>query len=107
MLITACYWSLVAAFSGISLTLVDVIIFMGFVSFGAAIQLPGIGGGIQVASVVVLTELFGVRLEVATAFALVVWIMTFVAVVPAGLIWALKEGLEWNSLRQVRREVSM
>ena len=43
---------------------------MGFVSFGSIVQIPGIGGGMQVVSVLVLTELFGVRLELATAFAL-------------------------------------
>jgi hypothetical protein len=57
-------------------------------------------------SAVVLTELFGVRLELATAFALLVWFITFVAVVPVGLILALKEGLDWHSLRRIGREVS-
>ena len=106
-LVIACYWCLAESFRGLNLTIVDVLIFIGFVSFGAAIQLPGIGGGIQVASVLVLTELFGTRLEVATSFALLVWIMTFVAIVPFGLVLALREGLEWHSLRQIGREVSM
>ena len=106
-LIAACYWCLAQAFAGlIPLRLVDVLIFMGFVSFGAAVQIPGIGGGIQVVSVVVLTELFGVRLELATAFALLIWILTFVAVVPFGMGLALKEGLDWRSLRQIGREAS-
>ena len=43
---------------------------MGFVSFGSIVQIPGVGGGMQVVSVLVLTELFGIRLELATAFAL-------------------------------------
>ena len=51
--------------------LVDVLIFMGFLSFGAVIQIPGIGGGVQVVSVLVLTELFAVPLEVATGAAMV------------------------------------
>jgi len=105
--IVACYWCIVRSFTGIYLTFVDVIIFLGFIAFGAVIQLPGIGGGIQVASVLVLTELFGARLETATAFAFIVWIMTFVAIVPAGLLLALTEGLRWNSLRQIGREVSL
>jgi hypothetical protein len=89
------------------LTIVDVAIFLGFIAFGAIIQLPGIGGGIQVAAVLVLTELFGTRLETATALAFVIWIMTFVAVVPVGLWVAVKDGLQWNSLRQIGREVSL
>ena len=57
---------------------------MGFVSFGSIVQIPGVGGGMQVVAVLVLTELFGVRLELAIAFALFLWIITFVAIVPAG-----------------------
>jgi uncharacterized protein (TIRG00374 family) len=107
MMIAACYWCLAQAFSGlIELDLVDVLIFMGFVSFGSIIQIPGIGGGIQVASVLVLTELFGVRLELATSFALLVWILSFVVVVPVGLALAVKEGLDWHSLRQIGHEAA-
>jgi len=107
VLIAACYWCLARAFSGLfTLELVDVLTFMGFVSFGAAIQIPGIGGGIQVVAAVVLTEIFGVRLELATTFALLIWILTFVAVVPVGFVLALKEGLDWHSLRRIGREVS-
>jgi hypothetical protein len=104
-LIAACYWCLAqAAQDMIHLSFVDVLIFMGFVSFGAAVQIPAIGGGIQVVSVVVLTELFNVRLELATSFAVLIWILTFVAVVPVGLGLALKEGLDWHGLRQISRE---
>ena len=106
-LIAACYWCLARAFAGlVSLGLVDVLIFMGFVSFGAVVQIPGIGGGIQVVSVIVLTELFGVRLELATAFGLLIWFITFVAVVPVGLVLAVKEGLDWHSLRRLGRGAS-
>jgi glycosyltransferase 2 family protein len=107
VLIAACYWCLARAYSGtITLNLVDVLIFMGFVSFGAAVQIPGIGGGIQVVAVVVLTELFGIRLELATSFAFLTWILTFVAIVPVGLVLALKEGLDWRSLSRIGREMS-
>lgn len=105
--ILACYWCLVRSFTGVNLTFVDIMIFLGFIAFGAIIQLPGIGGGVQVASVLVLTELFGTRLETATAFAFIVWIITFVVVIPVGLLLALTEGLRWNSLRQIGREVSL
>ncbi len=105
--IVACYWCVVKSFPTISITFVDLLIFLGFVSFGAVIQLPGIGGGIQVVSVLVLTELFGARLEAATAFAFIIWITSFVVIVPAGLLIALKEGLKWKSLRQIGREVAL
>ena len=53
-----------------------------------------------------LTELYGARLELATSFALLLWIITFVAIVPIGWILALKEGLDWHSLRQIGREAA-
>lgn len=104
VLIAACYWCLARSFPGILTSLVDVLIFMGFVSFGAIIQIPGIGGGVQVVAVLVLTELFGIRLELATSFAFLTWFLTFVAIVPFGLAVALKEGLDWHSLRRIGQE---
>jgi ABC-type sulfate transport system permease component len=77
---------------------------MGFVSFGAIVQIPGIGGGTQVVSVLVLTELFGTGLEVATSFSLFIWVVTFVVIVPVGLLLSVREGLNWRRLRQIGRE---
>ena len=105
-LIAACYECLARSFFGASLSFVDVLVLLGFVSFGAVIQIPGIGGGMKVVTIVVLTELFAVKLEVAAAFAMLIWIITFVAVVPVGLGLALKEGLDWHSLRRISRETS-
>jgi glycosyltransferase 2 family protein len=102
LLIVASYGCLAASFIGINLTIVDLFVFMGFVSLGASIQIPGIGGGVQVMAILVLTELFGVRLEAAAAFAFLTWLFTFVAVVPVGLMMSMKEGLEWGKLRRIR-----
>lgn len=106
LLIVACYVCLAAAFRGISLTIVDVLVLLGFASFGAIVQIPGIGGGVQVVTILVLTELLGVRLELAAAFALLVWLITFVAIVPVGLILIFHEGLKWHNLRQIGREAA-
>jgi uncharacterized membrane protein YbhN (UPF0104 family) len=106
-LMVGCYWCLVRAFSGnISLTFLDVIVFVGFVSFGSMVQIPGIGGGIQVVAVLVLTELFSMKLELATSFAILIWMVTFVVVIPVGMLAALKEGLDWHSLRRMGREAA-
>lgn len=101
-LIAACYWCLAQSCSSlIRLSLADVIVFVGFVSFGSTIQIPGVGGGAQVVAVLVLTELFGARLEAATFFALVIWILTYIGIVPVGLMVALREGISWRGLRQL------
>jgi glycosyltransferase 2 family protein len=100
LLIVASYACLAQSFTMLHLTIVDVVVFMGFVSLGASIQVPGIGGGVQVMAVLVLTELYRVRLETATAFAFLTWSLTFVAVVPVGLAVGLKEGVEWRKIRR-------
>jgi uncharacterized protein (TIRG00374 family) len=83
------------------LSLLDSLVFLGFVAFGSAVQVPGVGGGMQVAAVLVLTELFGIGLEGAMGVALIYWLVVWVAVVPFGLILALAEGLNWRSLRHI------
>ena len=62
------------------------------------VQIPGIGGGVQVVAVLVLTELFGVPGS-GDSFAVFIWVITFVVIVPVGLLAALKEGLNWRGLR--------
>ena len=107
VLIAACYWCLAQAYVGIiNITIVDVLILMAFISFGGVVQIPGVGGGTQVVAILVLTELYGTRLELATSFALLLWILTFVAIVPVGLGLAVKEGLDWHSLRQMGCEAT-
>jgi uncharacterized protein (TIRG00374 family) len=105
-IIAACTYCVMRAFGGVvRFGLVDVLIFLGFVNFGAVVQIPGVGGGVQVVSVLVLTELFRVPLEVATSIAILLWIITFVIIVPVGVLLALHEGLDWHKLRRLGREV--
>jgi glycosyltransferase 2 family protein len=85
----------------------DVLIFMGFVSFGAVVQIPGIGGGVQMVSVLVLTDLFHVPLEIAASLALLLWIIMFVVIVPLGVLLALRDGLKWRELKSIGREVEL
>ena len=105
LLIGGCYFALMHAFRNVrSFSLMDVIILMGFIAFGSVVQLPGIGGGIQVAAAVVLRELFGVPLELAAGMALAIWAMTYVVVVPVGLPITLMEGLNWRQIRTLEEE---
>jgi uncharacterized membrane protein YbhN (UPF0104 family) len=89
------------------LSLTDVMIFVGFVAFGSIVQIPGIGGGVQVVAIVVLTEIFGMSIESATGIALLNWLLTFVIVVPFGLALAFHEGLNWRRLRHLREDVAV
>jgi uncharacterized protein (TIRG00374 family) len=80
----------------------DVVIVLGFVAFGSALQIPGVGGGMQIATVLVLTEFYGLTLEAASGIALVLWIVNFVSIVPVGLALAFRQGLEWRNLRKIQ-----
>jgi len=94
-----CVFRAFPATSGMRVT--DVIIALGFVCFGSVLQIPGVGGGMQIATVLVLTELYGVSIEAASGIALVLWIITFVVIVPLGLVLAFREGIKWRSLRHI------
>jgi uncharacterized protein (TIRG00374 family) len=94
-----CVFRAFPATAGMRIT--DVVIALGFVCFGSVLQIPGVGGGMQIATVLVLTEFYGVSLEAASGIALVLWIITFVVIVPLGLVLAFHEGIKWRSLRHI------
>jgi len=114
LLYSALEWAVIAGsmyslFQAFAVTrqlgLADVLVFLGFIAFGSIVQIPGLGGGVQVVSIVVLTELFGLTLESAAGVALVVWLLSFVAIVPIGLPLALHQGINWRKLRHLKEEV--
>jgi uncharacterized protein (TIRG00374 family) len=105
ILIALCYGAVFNSFSGgLRLSLSQLLIFMGAVMAGSMVQIPGIGGGIQAASLLVLTELFAVQPETAAGIALLVWVFTFLAVVPPAIPLILYEGLSWRQLRRLDLE---
>jgi hypothetical protein len=107
VLIVGAYYCLIQSVSlAVPFGFIDVAIFVGFVSFGAVVQIPGVGGGIQVVTIVVLTELFHVSLEAATGLAILLWLITFVVIVPFGLLLAFREGVNLARLKAVSEELN-
>ncbi len=105
-IIVAAYYTLFRALPATSsFALNDVMIFLGFIAFGSVVQIPGIGGGVQVAAVLVLTEIFGIKLEAATGLAILVWLLSWVAIVPFGLAFAFHEGLNWKRISHIQDDV--
>jgi glycosyltransferase 2 family protein len=103
VVIVGCYLAIFKSFPAVeSFSLIDTIIFLGFVAFGSLVQIPGVGGGVQIVAALVLVQLFGLPVEVATGIALMIWLVTFVIIVPLGVVLALHQGLNWKKLRRIK-----
>jgi uncharacterized protein (TIRG00374 family) len=104
-IIYLCYLCIFRAFpETTALSTPDVLAYIGFVAFGSIIQLPGIGGGFQLVSVVVLTELFRIGLEPAAGIALISWVVALVGIVPLGVGLAIAEGFSWRRMLEIEKE---
>jgi glycosyltransferase 2 family protein len=82
----------------------QVLLLMGASIFGSMLQLPGIGGGSQVATMAALTKVFDAPAEMAASCAILLWLVCFMAVIPLGLALAHHERL---SLRDLSKESHM
>lgn len=105
VVISGCFYCVFRAFPATAqLDFTDIVIVLGFVSFGSVLQIPGVGGGMQIVTVLVLTEFYGIGLEAASSVALMLWLISFVAIVPVGLALAFHEGIKWRSLKHIGSE---
>ena len=105
LVIVAATWCLLRSFPQTSaFSLVDSAVFVGFIAFGSIVQIPGIGGGMQVASIIVLTELFGLDLASASGAAVLMWLSMYVFVTPIGVLLAIHEGVKWKEVSRLEAE---
>jgi glycosyltransferase 2 family protein len=79
----------------------QLLILMGSSMVGSMLQLPAVGGGSQMATIATLSSVFDVPPELAASCGILLWLVTFAAVVPLGLILAHREHL---SLRKLSEE---
>ncbi|MGC2695353.1 MAG: lysylphosphatidylglycerol synthase transmembrane domain-containing protein [Candidatus Angelobacter sp.] len=68
---------------------------------GGVLQLPVVGGGSQLATIGMLRGVFGLSPELATSCGIMLWLVTFMSVTPAGLAMAHSEHV---SLTQMEEE---
>jgi uncharacterized protein (TIRG00374 family) len=78
----------------------QVLVLMGASMIGSMVQLPGVGGGSQLATIATLEKVFDVPKELAASCGIMLWLVTFVAVVPVGLLLAHRERLSLRKLSQ-------
>lgn len=108
---SAAHWFLVAliylwvsrAFGGTlgTITLGDAMLVLAFALAGSAVQLPGVGGGAQVATFLAFTTVLGVEQERAAAAAIVLWLISFAACSLAGVPLLFREGFSPGELREL------
>ena len=108
---SSAHWILVAyiylwvfhAFGGRlgELDFVAAMLVLAFTMVGSTLQLPGVGGGSQVASFLALTVVFGVEKEAAAASSIVLWLITFAGSCLAGVPLLVKEGWSMAELRRL------
>jgi len=65
---------------------------------GSTLQLPGIGGGAQFASIIALTKIFGADQEPATAAAIALWLITFCSCILVGIPLLIHQGFSLGKL---------
>jgi len=68
---------------------------------GSLLQLPAVGGGSQLGTITVMNRVLGVNETYATSAGIILWLITFASVIPAGLILAHRERI---SLRKISEE---
>lgn len=110
---TALHWVLVVliylwiahAFGGelASLGFAGAALVLAFTMIGSAAQLPGVGGGSQLASFLVFTLIFGVDKEPAAVATIVIWLITFAGCCLVGLPLLLREGWSVGELKRMAR----
>jgi glycosyltransferase 2 family protein len=81
----------------------QLLLLMGSSMVGSLIQLPGIGGGSQLATITALQRWFDVPKELAASCGIMLWLVTFVSVVPLGLLLAHLERLSFRKLSKESR----
>jgi hypothetical protein len=83
----------------------DVPLIMGASTFGSIIQLPGVGGGSQLAVISILSSpVFGLQQELAVSAGIMLWLVTFASVTPTGLFLAHREKLSLTRLSSESQE---
>jgi hypothetical protein len=106
ILVLFVYLWVIRAFGGglTAFSLGDAMLVMAFSLVGSIVQFPGIGGGSQLASILVFTKVFGVEPELATAASIVIWLITFAACAVVGLPILLHQGLSLTKLKEMAEQ---
>jgi hypothetical protein len=77
---------------------------LAFTLVGSAVQLPGVGGGSQLACFLAYTTVFGVEKETAAAAAILIWLITFAGCAIVGVPLLIHEGMSLGDLKRMAED---
>jgi len=83
------------------ITLANVLLLTAASVVGGVLQLPVVGGGSQLATIGVLNGIFYLPAELSISCGMMLWLVTFMSVIPVGLFLAHREQL---SLTRIEKE---
>jgi uncharacterized protein (TIRG00374 family) len=104
--IALAYQQITGAYGAIVLVLPvsQILLLMASSMIGSLVQLPGVGGGSQLAIISTLQHVFKVPRELALSCGILLWLVTFMSVIPLGLAIAHRERL---SIRGLSKETAV
>ena len=85
-----------------ALSFSSAVLLAGFSMIGGLVQLPAVGGGAQLATIVAMVHILGVPRELDVSAGILLWLVSFHAVTPIGLVLAHRSR---TSLRNVSVEL--
>jgi uncharacterized protein (TIRG00374 family) len=106
--VAGAYWCITHAYSGVlaEMGAGSLLVLMVAAMFGSLLQLPGVGGGSQLATINLLSssKAFGVPPEIATSCGMLIWLCTFMSVIPVGLLIAHRERLSLRAVAEAEEK---
>jgi|tagenome__1003787_1003787.scaffolds.fasta_scaffold20983920_2 glycosyltransferase 2 family protein len=79
---------------------------MGFSMIGGLVQLPAVGGGAQLATIVAMVDILGIPRELAVSAGILLWLVSFHAVTPIGLLLARRAHVSFKPAPTEEEKVS-
>ncbi|MBZ5532989.1 MAG: flippase-like domain-containing protein [Acidobacteriia bacterium] len=97
--IGATYVCVMRAYDSISaMTISEALLLTGASVAGGVLQLPVVGGGSQLATIGILVGIFQFSKELSISCGMMLWLVTFMSVIPAGLVLAHFERVSFTKL---------
>lgn len=81
--------------------------FLALLALASAVPIPGLAGAFFVVSTLLLTEWLRLPLEAASAVALAIWCVQLGLSLPLGAAAALRAGLNWRKIKNMKQEARL